>query len=258
MQKYLDQYIKPLIDSYPEIGTVLNAHNIGCTDCSVGTCKLIDIIEIHNLDSEKTLEVINDLGKIIYGEAPYTVPTIEKKQVSDKTSYSPAIRKLMNEHVYIKKVIAAVPVLLETIDGSFDTLKPVLEQCIDFIKNYADGYHHAKEEDILFGFFDKDLDILAVMYEDHDTGRNFVKNTLKGIEEKNTAAIKENMLGYCELLTQHIKKEDEILFPWMDRSLNDRQIGELYSLCSAVDTKFGDKPLEYEAFALSLEEQHLK
>jgi len=35
--------------------------------------------------------------------------------------------------------------------------------------SYADRFHHAKEEDILFKFFDENLDMVKVMCEDHKT-----------------------------------------------------------------------------------------
>ncbi|MGL1935357.1 MAG: hemerythrin domain-containing protein [Fibrobacterales bacterium] len=255
MKTYLEQYIKPLIEEYPEIGTILNNYSVGCTDCNVGTCKLIDILEIHNLDSATSTALINEMGKIIYGDTPFEIPVIEEKKAVNKESYSPAIRKMMNEHVYIKKVIAAIPHLVEELKVNFSETVPDIEKAIDFIRNYADGYHHAKEEDILFGFFDPELDILKVMYTDHDTGRNFVKNTITAIAEKNTQGIEEHLSGYAALLTEHIKKEDEILFPWMDRTLTDKQIGELYSQCVAVDATFGSKPLEYEDFASQMEKR---
>ncbi len=255
MKAYLEQYIKPLLEQYPEIGTILNNYSVGCSDCNVGTCKLIDILEIHNLDATTSKSLISEMGSVIYGDAPFEIPTIEEKKTVNKESYSPAIRKMMNEHVYIKKVIAAIPYLIEELKIDFSKTVSDIEMAIDFIKNYADGYHHAKEEDILFGFFDPELDILKVMYTDHDTGRSFVKNTLAGITAKNSHTIEENLSGYAALLTEHIKKEDEILFPWMDRTLTDKQIGELYSQCVVVDSTFGSKPFEYEDFANQLEKR---
>jgi len=35
---------------------------------------------------------------------------------------------------------------------------------VDFIRSYADKYHHAREEEILFKYFDEDMAILKVMH----------------------------------------------------------------------------------------------
>jgi hemerythrin-like domain-containing protein len=57
---------------------------------------------------------------------------------------------------------------------------------------------------------------------DHEQGRTFVKGMAENIQlYKNGATdslplIYENMTGYCELLTNHIAKENNILFRMAD------------------------------------------
>jgi hemerythrin-like domain-containing protein len=62
-------------------------------------------------------------------------------------------------------------------------------------------------------------------------------------------------MAYRELLTGHIKKEDEILYPWMDRNLSTRQIGELFTKFSEADNQMGFSPEKYEKFVEALEKQ---
>ena len=54
-------------------------------------------------------------------------------------------------------------------------------------------------------------------------------------------------------LIQHIKKEDEILYPWMDRELSDSQIGRLFSRFQEVDSSFGDTAAKYAELITRLE-----
>jgi hemerythrin-like domain-containing protein len=255
MKKHLESFIKPLIDEFPQLGDILNSYGVGCTDCQVGTCKLIDIIKIHNLKEEDTQKMIRQMGEVIYKGGAFEIPEIEHEVVENKSSFSPPIRKLVDEHVYIMKVISAMPAILDRLAADVDGTLPYIKKGIAFIKFYADGYHHAKEEDLLFEFFDNALDIIQVMFKDHDTGRNFVKNTVQGIEDRDVGAITENLTGYCTLLKGHIKKEDEVLYPWMDRTLTTPQVGELFSQCQQVETDFGDMPKEYEEFALAVEKE---
>ncbi len=119
---------------------------------------------------------------------------------------------------------------------------------IDFIRSYADKYHHAKEEEILFKYFDEDLDILRVMHEDHEQARGHVKAILEAIDRKDKAAIAKHLKAYRELLTEHIKKEDEILYPWMDKNLSITQIGELFSKFNETDKQIGYSPTKYGEF----------
>ncbi len=57
------------------------------------------------------------------------------------------------------------------------------------------------------------------------------------------------------LLTEHIKKEDEILYPRMDRDFSITQIGELFSKFNARDEESGDAPERYEEFINKLEQK---
>ena len=55
----------------------------------------------------------------------------------------------------------------------------------------------------------------------------------------------DNLTAYGDLLKAHITKEDEILYPWMDRQLSDYQIGMFFSQFAEVDSLFGEKQIFY-------------
>jgi hemerythrin-like domain-containing protein len=57
-----------------------------------------------------------------------------------------------------------------------------------------------------------------------------------------------------ELLLEHIKKEDEILYPWIDRGLSDAQVGRLFSRFSEIDREFADRPVVQEQFIRQTEQ----
>jgi hemerythrin-like domain-containing protein len=141
----------------------------------------------------------------------------------------PAIDILVKEHDSILKVIEITQTILNTNDNSTVKLEHV-EQIIDFIKNFADKYHHLKEEDVLFMEMEKhgmprEGGPIAVMLHEHDEGRNYIKKAVEAIEELKLGddsafeLIKENLLSYCTLLTNHIGKENNILYPMAERLL---------------------------------------
>ena len=165
------------------------------------------------------------------------------------------MKKLVDEHVLIKRWIALIPMVVEHLDIESESGRQLILDGIDMIRSYADRYHHAKEEDILFKYFDQDSQIPQVMYEDHATGREHVKAMLEALERKDKTTLAEHLVAYRELLTEHIKKEDEILYPWMDRTLSTRQIGELFAKFSEVDDQMGFAPGKYEKFVEALEKQ---
>jgi len=41
--------IKEIITEYPHIGDILSRYEIGCTECTIGTCLLQDVVAVHFL-----------------------------------------------------------------------------------------------------------------------------------------------------------------------------------------------------------------
>ncbi|MBW2467301.1 MAG: hypothetical protein JRF02_08375 [Deltaproteobacteria bacterium] len=44
-----DRGIKEVIEEHPRIGEILNKYEIGCLECSIGTCFLKDVVAVHVL-----------------------------------------------------------------------------------------------------------------------------------------------------------------------------------------------------------------
>lgn len=261
MHKVLNREIKELINTYPEVGRVLEEYGIGCVPCSVGSCLLKDVVGIHNLDLQKEATLMYRLEKAIYPDRKISEPVVDMTRKSEpkKISYSPPVKKLVDEHVLIKRLLALIPAIVEFTESSLRVDRDLILRCVDFIRTYADKYHHMKEEDILFKYVDDKAEIIQVMFKDHDTGRGHVRQVVEGAEKGNKAQIKEHLLAYRELLTQHIKKEDEILYPWIDRQLSTTQVGEMFRKCNDADASVGDElPKKYEKFIIELEEKLLQ
>lgn len=137
---------------------------------------------------------------------------------------------LVTEHLLIKRVLT----LLErfaplTAAGEFNNWQFYLDG-VDFIRSYADRFHHAKEEDVLFealvaNGMPRQNSPIAAMLMEHDQGRAFVaaleaaaRLALAG-EPGQAGTIVENGLAYAALLRDHIAKEDDILYPLAERVL---------------------------------------
>jgi hemerythrin-like domain-containing protein len=148
-----------------------------------------------------------------------------------------------------------IPEMIANLDVESEPGRQVIIDGIDFIRSYADKYHHAKEEEILLKYFDESLDIIKTIYEDHENGRAHVKAMLVALDKKDKEAVSEHLNAYQELLTEHIKKEDEILYPWMDRDFSITQVGELFSKFNRKDEEFGGAPERYEEFINKLEQK---
>ncbi len=257
MEAYLNKGIKEIIDQYPDVEKILDEYGIGCGPCSVGICQLKDIVDIHNLPADQEKELMQKIAGLIYPGQEVKIPE-GKMKPSDAGShkkFSPPMKRLVDEHVLIKRWIALIPRVVEHLDVESEDGRQLILDGIDLIRSYADRYHHAKEEDILFQYFDNDSNILQVMYEDHTTGRGHVKAMLEALDRKDKQTLARHLLAYQELLTGHIQKEDEILFPWMDRNLSTTQVEELTAKFNQVDQNMGFSPAKYLAFVEKLESQ---
>lgn len=135
---------------------------------------------------------------------------------------------LVDEHKLILRMIA----LLErnatlTKEGKYSNWQFYLDG-VDFIRDYADRFHHAKEENVLFealvnNGMPRENSPVAAMLMEHDQGRAYVKGmeeaakeALAGAQGRETA-IAWNALSYATLLKEHIAKEDDILYPLAER-----------------------------------------
>ena len=132
---------------------------------------------------------------------------------------------LSEEHKNIIKIIGALNKECDSLESGNQLDKEFFKKAVDFIKNYADKFHHAKEEDILFKEFNKSqshCNPTEQMLYEHDLGRNFVKGMEQASKENNKEKLMENARGYSQLLQEHIYKEDNILYPMADEALNEK------------------------------------
>lgn len=257
MDEILNTRIKELIGRYPEVGNLLNEFGVACVACAVGTCLLKDILEIHRLTPEDEQRMMTRIAGILYPDRRVEIPLRKKEHVQDAKgpSFSPPMKMLVNEHKLIKRLLVVLPAMIRGLDLGAEEGRQVALSGVDFIRSFADRYHHAKEEDILFKCFDENLDILKVMLEDHEAGRAHVRAVLDAVRSQDTAAAGEHLMAYRELLTEHIKKEDEVLYPWLDRQLSDAQVGRLFAAFNEVNEPLTDAHLRGEVFVQQMEQR---
>lgn len=255
MDKYLNMEIKKVITEYPRIGAILSEYGIGCVTCSVGTCLMKDIIDIHNVPKDIEAQLMKKLEAALSGQdvpEEVSTPAADLQPVKDIT-YSAPIQKLVDEHKLIKRFLAIVPDLCDRVQNDLQSSRETIIQSVEFIRQFADKYHHAKEEDILFAYAKGNRDIVNAMLEDHKKGRYYAKSILLGLETEDASYINYSLKHYRDLLSEHIKKEDEILYPWIERTAADSDIDALAAEFARVDAGFGEAFAEkWEAFVSSI------
>ncbi|MDA8243614.1 MAG: hemerythrin domain-containing protein [Elusimicrobia bacterium] len=241
MEKYLDRNIKDIIAEFPAAGTALQARGIACVSCGAGTCRLRDIVDMHDLAPEEETSLMRALALAIDPSGALRIPEpAPRARPAGGPRYSPPLRRLVDEHALIKRVLGALPSFLAGADLASPADAARAREVIRFIRSYADRLHHAKEEEILFGLFDPSLDVLKAMLAEHETGRAHVRAAAAALDAGDGPAAAVALSAYRELLLDHIKKEDEVLYPWMDRNLSMTQVGKLSESFNEADAKAPD------------------
>ena len=134
---------------------------------------------------------------------------------------------LMEEHRVIERVLDALEIAANRLLAGQVIPMDFFLKATDFIKNFADGCHHKKEEGVLFvalaaNGMSQDTEPLCIMLAEHEEGRHLTRALREGAERVqggDTTALSQviqNALDYAALLREHIQKEDHILFPMAD------------------------------------------
>ncbi|MBL8215193.1 MAG: hemerythrin domain-containing protein [Bryobacterales bacterium] len=136
---------------------------------------------------------------------------------------------LMTDHRRIEAVMNALEKQL-LVSDSFPT--EFITKALKFFVEYADGFHHLKEEEHLFpAMVDRGVAVecgpIGVMLHDHAIGRQLLAGIRSQLEEASRGdphaqtAVRDYALRYIDMLRQHIWKEDNVLFSIAQRVLDE-------------------------------------
>lgn len=143
-----------------------------------------------------------------------------------------SIALMVDEHKYIVRMLK----VMRSASGKVLKGEPInyedFDKMIDFVRNYADAYHHGKEEKILFkemvdnlGNMGKNL-VNHGMLVEHDWGRLFItelREALKRVQEGDAESrldVIANAIGYANHLARHIAKEDSVVYTFAEKQLS--------------------------------------
>lgn len=157
-----------------------------------------------------------------------------------------ATRELRREHEGIQHVLHVLEAL-GVHYGHGKALPPEdVAGVLDFLTTFVDQCHHAKEEEFLFPALEalgvaREAGPIGALLAEHEQGRRLVANLKKGIarydaEDKTAAvSIQHTIDDYVSLLSDHIHKENSVLFPMADSKLDPAQDNELFEAFARLE-----------------------
>jgi hemerythrin-like domain-containing protein len=138
---------------------------------------------------------------------------------------------LKEEHRHIELMLSILERMCRKLEANEQVNLNHLDQSIGFLKGFADACHHMKEENLLFPAmektgFSREAGPVAVMLHEHTLGRTYIAAmtaataAMKQAGGNASAKFVEAARGYISLLSEHIAKEDNVLFHMADMHLS--------------------------------------
>ena len=143
-----------------------------------------------------------------------------------------ATEVLRKEHDAILKMLEAATRTSEHLEHSHSVNSQILDDLLEFFQLFADKCHHGKEEDLLFPFLEKkgmprDGGPIGVMLHEHELGRKLIAEMAASSAAYGAGDSSAGMRWaraarqYVDLLSQHISKENNVLFTMAERILSE-------------------------------------
>lgn len=130
---------------------------------------------------------------------------------------------LSEEHRVIERVLKTLTTAADRLERGGTISPEFLAKATEFIRGYADGWHHRKEEGVLFqemveAGLSREEGPIAVMLAEHERARQLTRALDQGaktlMDDPGAAAgLLATIREYVSLLQEHIRKEDDVLFP---------------------------------------------
>jgi hemerythrin-like domain-containing protein len=138
---------------------------------------------------------------------------------------SPALQQLYDEHETIMLAIDRLRSVLELQDLASQSEE--LRTLIAFFREYADGYHHQKEEEVLFPALlqiNPAIEMLTEsLAEHHGLFREAVSTAVAAIENEDWETTRATLDKYASDLVDHISAENDELFVAADDMLSESE-----------------------------------
>jgi hemerythrin-like domain-containing protein len=153
---------------------------------------------------------------------------------------------LRAEHDAILRMLAATDEVAQRLARCERVEPQILENLLEFFRLFADRCHHGKEEDLLFPLLEKKGmprggGPIGVMLMEHDQGRGFVRQMAEAAGPYASGDVNAGLrwaaaaVQYVDLLSEHIAKENQILFVMAERLLTPAEQMELAAAFENVE-----------------------
>lgn len=145
-----------------------------------------------------------------------------------------ATKQLKEEHQAVLLLLSILRKIREKIEKKEEIPPQHLEEILEFFKVFIDKCHHKKEEGVLFPLIVgaeivEEKGLVGDLLRDHTVLHDYVKvineafSGYKARDPKDTERLMEAARSYITLLTEHINKEDKVLFKLAEENFSTEE-----------------------------------
>jgi len=162
------------------------------------------------------------------------------------------IQTMLDEHEIICQTEEIIENLDKTWETDTDKYKETVSTLITFFKEYADGYHHRKEEDVLFPAIHDHPDfvlqeILEEFETHHEDFREYTIEIENAIAEGDFEKSYKELNNYLQDLLDHIGAENDELFSLAENLMDEDDLETIFFKFKDIDMELGEeRKLELE------------
>ena len=141
---------------------------------------------------------------------------------------------LIKEHGRILQGLEYLSMARHALEKNLHPPKEFFETAVLFFREYADKFHHYKEEFLMFSFLARkkegsiDLEMGSLRYQ-HELNRGCIakiEKSLNGYDMENEIAVTTllvNLSSFISILRRHIYREDYLFFPMAEAELSESE-----------------------------------
>lgn len=157
---------------------------------------------------------------------------------------------LRQEHRLIERGLSILDRLANRAEARKELDAAIVQQLVDFFRQFADECHHYKEEHVLFPEMERHgfspvAGPTAVMRYEHEEGRKHIRAMLRsaqhGDDPESVARFVHHARCYSRLLRNHIAKEEQCLFSMAEHSLPAKAASSLDAVVAQLSGSHGDQ-----------------
>ncbi len=155
------------------------------------------------------------------------------------------IEYLIAEHDVISRVEELIPDIERCRHTNIEVYEETIQKLISFFREYADKFHHFKEEEVLFPKMNahhhfSQQELIDELEDHHELFRERLSAIETSIHEKNYEQAQYNLETYLDELLSHIGAENDELFVMAETLFTDNELESMYFSFKDIDMKFGE------------------